>query len=82
MLIIDPKGRSMWQFPRAGDLAAGQTFKAPEAAWFTPDGKQVVAASEDSAIIYVTDIATHKLVVYTYGTTDAPRVGPQPGERP
>ena len=56
VLIIDPKGRSMWQFPRAGDLAAGQTFKAPEAAWFTPDGKQVVAASEDSAIIYVIDI--------------------------
>ena len=75
VLIIDPKGRSMWQFPRAGDLAAGQTFKAPEAAWFTPDGKQVVAASEDSAIIYVIDIATHKLV-YTYGTTDAPGSGP------
>jgi DNA-binding beta-propeller fold protein YncE len=75
VLIIDPNGRSMWQFPRAGDLAAGQTFKAPEAAWFTPDGKQVVAASEDSAIIYVIDIATHKLV-YTYGTTDAPGSGP------
>jgi len=75
VLIIDPDGRSMWQFPRAGDLAVGQTFKAPEAAWFTPDGKQVVAASEDSAMLYVIDIATHKLV-YTYGTTDVPGSGP------
>ena len=75
VLIIDPSGRSMWQFPRPGDLAAGQTFKAPEAAWFTPDGKQVVAASEDHNIIYVIDIATHR-IVYTYGTTDAPGSGP------
>ena len=75
LLIIDPNGRTMWHFPRAGDLVAGQTFKAPEAAWFSPNGKQVVVASEDSNILYVIDIATHK-VVYTYGKTDAPGSGP------
>jgi hypothetical protein len=26
LLIIDPHGRSLWQFPRPGDLAPGQTF--------------------------------------------------------
>ena len=75
VLIIDPNGRNMWQFPRPGDLAAGQTFKAPEAAWFSPDGKQVIVPSEDNSILYVIDIATHKMV-YTYGTTDAPGSGP------
>jgi outer membrane protein assembly factor BamB len=75
VLVIDPNGRNMWQFPRPGDLAAGQTFKAPEAAWFSPDGKQVIVPSEDSSILYVIDIATHKMV-YTYGTTDAPGSGP------
>src|SRR5450631_3551628 len=75
VLIIDPNGRSMWQFPRPGDLAAGQTFKAPEVAWFSPDGKQVIVPSEDSSILYVIDIATHKMV-YTYGAPDAPGSGP------
>jgi outer membrane protein assembly factor BamB len=75
VLIIDPNGRSMWQFPRPGDLAAGQTFKAPEVAWFSPDGKQVIVPSEDSSILYAIDIATHKMV-YTYGTSDAPGSGP------
>jgi DNA-binding beta-propeller fold protein YncE len=75
VLIIDPDGRSMWQFPRAGDLAAGQTFKLPEVAWFSPDGKQVVVASEDTNILYVIDIATHK-IVYTYGQAGARGSGP------
>jgi outer membrane protein assembly factor BamB len=69
--IIDPSGRSMWQFPRPGDLSAGQAFKAPEAAWFSPDGKQVVVDSEDSNFVTVIDIATHKMV-YTYGAVDSP----------
>jgi DNA-binding beta-propeller fold protein YncE len=65
----------MWQFPRPGDLAAGQTFKAPEAAWFSPDNRQVLVDSEDTNTISVIDIATHKMV-YTYGTTGTPGSGP------
>ena len=75
VLIIDQSGRSMWQFPRPGDLAAGQTFKAPEAAWFSPDGRQVLVDSEDTNTISVIDIASHKMV-YTYGTTGTPGSGP------
>jgi DNA-binding beta-propeller fold protein YncE len=75
VLIIDPNGRMMWQFPRAGDLAPGQSFKAPEVAWFSPDGKKVVVASEDTHILFVIDIATHK-IVYTYGKMGAPGSGP------
>lgn len=71
VLIIDPNGRLLWQFPSAGDLAAGQSFKAPEVAWFSPDGRQVVVASEDTNILYVIDITTHK-IVFTYGTAGAP----------
>lgn len=75
VLIIDPDGRSLWQFPRAGDLAAGQTFKLPEVAWFSPDGKQVVVASEDTNVLYVIDIATHK-IVYSYGKAGVRGSGP------
>ncbi len=75
VLIIDSSGRTLWQFPRAGDLAAGQTFKAPEVAWFSPDSKQVVVASEDTHILYVIDIVTHK-IVYTYGKAGTEGSGP------
>src|SRR5665811_961904 len=27
LMIIDPRGRTMWQFPRPGELAPGPTFK-------------------------------------------------------
>jgi outer membrane protein assembly factor BamB len=75
VLIIDSRGRTLWEFPRAADLSAGQTFKAPEVAWFSPDSKQVVVASEDTSIIYVIDIVTHK-IIYTYGTAGVPGSGP------
>jgi len=81
VLIIDSNGRTMWTFPGAGDLAAGQTFKAPEAAWFSPDQKQIVAVSEDTHILYVIDIATHK-IVYTYGKAGVPGSGPNLLNRP
>jgi outer membrane protein assembly factor BamB len=75
VMIIDPNGRTLWQFPRAGDLASGQTFKAPEVAWFSPNGRQVVVASEDTNVLYVIDIVTDK-IVYTYGKAGTPGSGP------
>jgi outer membrane protein assembly factor BamB len=75
VFIIDSSGRTMWQFPRPGDLGAGQSFKAPEVAWFSPDQKQVVVASEDTNIVYVIDIATDK-IVYAYGKLDTPGSSP------
>ncbi|HEY5248505.1 MAG TPA: PQQ-binding-like beta-propeller repeat protein, partial [Dermatophilaceae bacterium] len=75
VLIIDSSGRTLWEFPRPADLSAGQTFKAPEVAWFSPDSKQVVVASEDTNVIYIIDIGTHK-IVGTYGKADTPGFGP------
>ena len=81
VLIIDTRGRTMWQFPRPGVKQIGQTFKAPEAAWFTPNGKQVVVASEDYNTIRVIDIATDK-IVYTYGASGIAGSGPNRLDRP
>jgi len=66
LLIVDPDGRTMWEFPRPGDLAAGQRFKTPDDAYFTPNGKQIIATQGDDNTISVIDIATRK-IVYTYG---------------
>lgn len=75
LLIIDARGRSLWQFPRPGDLASGQSFKIPDDAFFTPDGRQIIATEEDYQVIRVIDVVSHK-IVYTYGTPAVPGVGP------
>jgi hypothetical protein len=75
LLIIDPQGRIRWQFPRPGDLARGQTFLVPDDAFFTPDGKYIVATQEDNFVISVISVATSK-IVYRYGTPGVPGSGP------
>lgn len=67
LVIIDPHGRTLWVFPRSGDLAAGQTFIRPDDVFFTPDGKQIVATQEEDQVVSIIDIATRRMV-YRYGT--------------
>jgi outer membrane protein assembly factor BamB len=67
LVEISPTGAVLWEFPRPGDLAPGQTFKVPDDAFFTPDGKQIVATEEDDFVVSVIDIATHR-IVWRYGT--------------
>ena len=74
LLVIDPQGRIRWQFPKPGDLARGQTFKVPDDAFFSPDGKDIIATEEDDAVISVINIATHR-ITYRYGTPGAPGSG-------
>ena len=81
LLIIDPSGRTLWQYPGPGDLAAGQTFKTPDDAYFTPNGKQIIATQEDDHVIRVIDIATRK-IVYSYGTPGVPGAGPNQLNQP
>ncbi|HEV2452142.1 MAG TPA: hypothetical protein VGS62_09460 [Streptosporangiaceae bacterium] len=75
LLIIDPQGRVRWQFPRPGDLARGQSFLVPDDAFFSPDGKYIIATQEDDFVISVIDMAQHK-IVYRYGTPGVPGSGP------
>lgn len=66
LLIVDPQGRIRWQFPRPGDLAPGQTFLVPDDAFFSPDGRYIIATQEDDQVISVISVATSK-IVYRYG---------------
>jgi hypothetical protein len=75
LLIVDPQGRVRWEFPRPGDLAKGQTFMEPDDAFFSPDGKYIVATQEDTFVISVIDVATSK-IVYRYGKPGKPGSGP------
>ena len=51
LVIVDPQGRIRWSFPRPGDLAQGQTFLVPDDAFFSPDGRYIVATQEDDQVI-------------------------------
>ncbi len=75
LLIVDPQGRIRWQFPQPGDLAPGQTFQVPDDAFFSPDGRHIVATQEDDFVISVIDVAAHK-IIYRYGTPGVPGSGP------
>lgn len=75
LLIVNPKGQILWQFPQPGDLAPGQTFLIPDDAFFTPDGKYIIATEEDNFVISVISIAQHK-IVYRYGVPGQEGMGP------
>jgi DNA-binding beta-propeller fold protein YncE len=66
LIIVDPSGRVRWTWPGPGDLAPGQTFVVPDDAFFSPDGRYIVATQEDDFVITVIDIATRK-IVWRYG---------------
>jgi hypothetical protein len=71
LLIVDPRGRIRWRFPRHGDLARGQTFLRPDDAFFSPNGRYLIATEEEDSVVSVIDIARHK-IIYRYGTPGVP----------
>jgi hypothetical protein len=81
LVIIDPQGRVRWVFPRPGDLAPGQAFRVPDDAFFSPDGRYIIATQEDDQLISVIDVATSK-IVYRYGKPGTPGMGPNRVDNP
>jgi DNA-binding beta-propeller fold protein YncE len=75
LLIVDPQGRIRWEFPRPGDLAPRQTFRVPDDAFFSADGRYIVATQEDDQVISVISLASNR-IVYRFGVPGAPGAGP------
>ncbi len=74
LIEVSPTGQLLWQFPRPGDLAPGQTFKVPDDAFFSPGGRQVIATQEDDFVVSVIDVGTRR-IVYRYGHPGIPGSG-------
>jgi outer membrane protein assembly factor BamB len=72
LLVVDPRGRIVWEFPRPND---GQSLPLPDDAFFSPDGRQIVATEEDVDVISVIDVASRR-IVWRYGAIDLPGTGP------
>jgi DNA-binding beta-propeller fold protein YncE len=75
LVVIDPQGRVRWEFPHAHDLAPGQTFKVPDDAFFTPDGRQIIVTEEDDYVISLVDIPSRR-IVWRYGKPGVHGHGP------
>ena len=71
LLVVDPRGRVVWQFPRAGQAG----LPVPDDAFFSPDGRKIVATEEDVSAVTVIDVATRR-IVYRYGEVGVPGGGP------
>jgi hypothetical protein len=71
LLIVDPQGRVRWRFPQPGDLAPGQHFMLPDDAFFSPNGKDIIATEEEYSAVSVISIAKHK-IIYRYGHPGVP----------
>ena len=61
----------MWSFPQPGDLPAGVEFKSPDDAFFTSDGRQIIATEEEYSVVTLIDIASRK-IVWRYGMPGTP----------
>lgn len=69
LLVVDPQGRIVWSFGNAS------TLPLPDDAFFSANGRQIVATEEDVDRIALIDVAKRR-VVWRYGTVDAPGSAP------
>jgi len=68
VIVVNPSGRIIWEFPRRGDLHPGQSFRSPDDAFFSPDGRQIIVTQEDDFVLSVIDTST-RFVSYRDGSS-------------
>ncbi len=66
LLLVTPRGQVTWSFPQPGDLGQGQHFRVPDDAFYTPDGRRIVATEEDYYVISLIDVAKRR-ITWRYG---------------
>lgn len=75
LIIVDPQGNIVWSFPKPGDLAPGQTFRTPDDAFFTPNGRDIIVTQEDNYVVSEVSLRTGH-IVWRYGHPGVPGTGP------
>ncbi|MCL4313436.1 MAG: PQQ-binding-like beta-propeller repeat protein [Actinobacteria bacterium] len=68
ILLVNPEGKIVWQFPSKNSLAPGQTFLRPDDAFFTPNGKDIIATEETDQVISLISFTKHPKILWRYGT--------------
>ncbi|MDA8292693.1 MAG: PQQ-binding-like beta-propeller repeat protein [Actinomycetota bacterium] len=75
LVVVNPEGRIVWQFPQPGNLAPGTTFLSPDDAFFSSTGTQIIATEESDQVVSLIDVARKK-ILWRYGTPGLPGSGP------
>jgi outer membrane protein assembly factor BamB len=75
ILEVTPDKQIVWEFPRPGDLAPGQSFIDPDDAFYTPSGRTIITNEEDNHTITIINYATRK-IVWQYGHPGHPGSAP------
>ncbi len=75
LLLVDPKGQILWQFPSPGDLAPGQSFISPDDAFFSPRGHHILATQESDFVLTEISLRTGH-IVWRYGHPGVPGSAP------
>ena len=81
LIVVDAQGRTLWTWPQPGDLPPGVSFKSPDDAFFTPNGKQIIATEEEYSVVTLIDVASRK-ILWRYGTPGVPGDGPNQVSNP
>ena len=66
LLVVSPRKRIVWQYPRPGDVRWGQSFSDPDDAFFSPDYRRIITNEEFNDQVAEIDLRTHRLV-WSYG---------------
>jgi DNA-binding beta-propeller fold protein YncE len=75
LIVVDDRGRIRWRFPPPGRSMPGQTLREPDDAFFSQDGRYVIATQEDRAVVSVIDVARDR-IVFRYGVPGRPGIRP------
>ncbi len=81
LLVVSPSGKIVWQFPRPGDLPPGTTFLEPDDAFFTPNGRDIIATEENDQVVSLISVRRHK-ILWRYGHPGLPGSGPNELDNP
>ncbi len=75
LLVVNPAGNIVWQFPGPGGPGGGATFLRPDDGFFTPNGKSILATEETDQVVSLINLRSHRMV-WRYGTPGVPGSGP------
>jgi hypothetical protein len=76
LIIVSPKRRVVWRFPRPGDVRPNQSFAGPDDAFLTPSGRSIITNEEFSDTLAEISLGSKPRISWEYGHADAPGSGP------
>ena len=70
LIVVNPQGSVVWQFPQPGELSSGQRFGGPDDAFLTPDGTSFITNEEFADTIAMISLTPQPHVSWEYGHFD------------